>query len=110
MRINLLLRFALMFLFLSQNVLAEADTLTTTPDAPEVSVDDDTTDVIGTSQSSTITSECISVEGRGILCGDSALSYCNLNTNTVECKNFNRMDPTSVDDESIGPNTPSPAD
>lgn len=110
MRINFFLRFALMFLFLSQNVLAEADTITTSPDSPAVSVDDDTTDIIGTSQSSTITSECINVEGRGILCGDSAVSYCNLNTNTVECRNFNRMDSTSLDDESIGPNTPSPAD
>lgn len=45
-------------------------------------------DVIRHSQSSTITSDCITVKKQGKICGSRATTWCNNNPTSRECRNF----------------------
>lgn len=46
------------------------------------------TDTISTGQSSTLSTNCISVKGQGKFCDQKAHTWCTTNSGAMECKNF----------------------
>lgn len=52
------------------------------------STTDYTSDEIGVSQSSTISSDCVNVKEQGKLCGDKAMKYCHDHKQEPQCQSL----------------------
>jgi hypothetical protein len=70
----------------SQGAESSSGTRNNAGEPPSVS------DEVGTGQSSTTTSDCVTVKNEGKLCGKKAMMWCNDHDGAKECKGYKKSD------------------
>lgn len=54
-----------------------------------------TSDEVGSMQSSTLSSDCITVQDQGRVCGTNAMTWCNNHIGALECRNYQQPSSSS---------------